>query len=327
MIRHDTRTEEPDMRARVETITPERASYYLDLNIRNRPVSKANVDELTYLMRSGNWKPNGDTIRVSKSGILLDGQHRLLAAEQARISFEAIIVEDLDDDVFLTIDTGRKRIAADILSIEGNKNATLLAAIARLYIVWKRNGTPFSNGRRVGSRPSHEAIRDAADTHAFLHEAASLITSRKFLRKHMRSAYGGLAFCIVAERDIVAARGFFELAAQKDQQESKIVRLLQNRLLEDSSSKTRLTSDELLALVLKAFRLWHAKTEVKQLRVRTTGVSRERDTFIAWPEQRADVAKEVADTVVAETPEPTKRESTAISANRNLRLLREALHI
>jgi hypothetical protein len=278
------------MKARVETITPARASYYLDLNIRNRPVSKANVEELTHLMRSGLWKPNGDTIRVSKSGILLDGQHRLLAAEQAKISFEAIIVEDLDDDVFLTIDTGRKRIAADILSIEGNKNAASLAAIARLYIVWKRNGTPFSNGRRAGGRPSHEQIRNVVDTHAFLHEAASLVTSRKFLKKHMRSAYGGLAFCIVAERDIDAAREFFELVAKKEQKESDIVRLLQNRLLEDSSSKTRLASDELLALVLKAFRLWHAKTEVKQLRVRTTGVKKEHDVFIAWPEQRKEAA-------------------------------------
>lgn len=272
------------MKVRTETITPERATYYLDLNVKNRPVTSSNVKHLVRLMQAGQWKSNGDAIRVSKSGVLLDGQHRLLATEIAGISYEAVIVEDLDDDVFNTIDTGRKRTAADALAVSGYPHYATLAAIARLFLLWKKQGDPTSFGQQ-GFRPSHQDIQRAVDTYPFLQDAASTVQNTVFLKKYLRGAYGGLAFAIIAERDIKAAHRFFGVLSSDTVQESNTIRLLRERLIAERGAKSQVSRAEILALVLKAFRAWRDGRELKQLRVQTQGVRKEADLYRAWPEE------------------------------------------
>jgi hypothetical protein len=270
------------MRARIETITPDRAEHYLSMNTRNRPVSARRVKKIADAMQNGQWQENGDAIRISRSGVLLDGQHRLLAAKESGASFDSIVVEGLEDESFITIDTGKQRLASDILSIEGHKNCNRLAAIARLFLVWKSNGGLYSSAYR----PTHEEVLDAANTYTFLQDATLASSSKTFGAKHLRGAYGGLAFAIIADGDLQRAHQFFDILCDPEQNGSKVVRLLQNRLMEDSGSKTRLSNDEFLALTLKAFRLWNAGMETKLLKVRTSGEKKEKDIFIAWPSQK-----------------------------------------
>lgn len=54
-------------------ITPKKARELLKLNTRNRKLSKALVSKYAGDMRAGRWPYNGDPIRVSKDGVLLDG--------------------------------------------------------------------------------------------------------------------------------------------------------------------------------------------------------------------------------------------------------------
>lgn len=115
------------------TITPEKAQELLALNTNNRNLSKALAKKYASDMVDGLWKYNGDPIRVSESGILLDGQHRLQACVSAQVPFEAELIEGLPEDVRPTIDTGRKRSAADTLNIitGSNKSNGAVAASAR----------------------------------------------------------------------------------------------------------------------------------------------------------------------------------------------------
>ena len=62
-------------------ITPAMAQHYLDKNhSRNRTIKKRQVEKYCKMMAEGNWNSgNGESIKISDKGTLLDGQHRLMA--------------------------------------------------------------------------------------------------------------------------------------------------------------------------------------------------------------------------------------------------------
>lgn len=70
---------EEKITAKVETITPDIAKTMLGENVNNRRISHDNVNMFAREMRNGEWRFNGEAIKFSKDGRLLDGQHRLLA--------------------------------------------------------------------------------------------------------------------------------------------------------------------------------------------------------------------------------------------------------
>lgn len=112
-----------------QKVTPAIAQDWLTYNTLNRPLSEKTVAKYAEIMRSGNWKPNGDTVAFSVDNTLLDGQHRLAAIVKSGVTLEMIVVNNLEKDVFSTKDTGRKRSGADVLGILGEQNASTVAAV------------------------------------------------------------------------------------------------------------------------------------------------------------------------------------------------------
>ena len=114
------------------TIDPKKAEALLVNNDSNRPLKERHISDLARAMKEGDWKINGDMIRISKTGKIIDGQHRLHAVILSQTTIKSWIIVGLDDDVFDTIDIGKKRSVADTLSCRGEKNATSLGAALRL---------------------------------------------------------------------------------------------------------------------------------------------------------------------------------------------------
>lgn len=112
------------------TITPEKAQELLNNNPKNRNLSKPLARKYASDMKDGLWQYNGDAIRVSKTGELLDGQHRLQACVYAGMPFEAELIEGLSETVLPTIDAGRRRSASDALHIMAGGSAQTNAGIA-----------------------------------------------------------------------------------------------------------------------------------------------------------------------------------------------------
>jgi hypothetical protein len=79
-------------------------------------------------MESGHFKFNGHSVCISDKGVLLDGQQRLMASVQSKKPFWTMLIEGLDEDVMVTIDTGRRRTFANQLQIREYPNASLVAA-------------------------------------------------------------------------------------------------------------------------------------------------------------------------------------------------------
>ncbi|MHC4750251.1 MAG: hypothetical protein ACYTFW_10285 [Planctomycetota bacterium] len=102
-----------------EWIDPARAEELLGKNEHNRRVTRQYQRQLSESMSRGEWKFNGDTIRIDRNGKILDGQHRLLACIESGITMHTIVVTGLDPNVFDTIDVGKRRNFADVLSTGG----------------------------------------------------------------------------------------------------------------------------------------------------------------------------------------------------------------
>lgn len=69
----------PPTQIPVVEITPELARQLLSNNKINRKIKPTIVERYAEQMEAGEWKFTGDTIKVDGEGMLLDGQHRLLA--------------------------------------------------------------------------------------------------------------------------------------------------------------------------------------------------------------------------------------------------------
>jgi hypothetical protein len=151
--------------SQVEMITPEVAERYLLSNTHNRHINAKAVTAMAEDMTSGRWVFNGDAIRFTSDGQLIDGQHRLSAIIEANVHVEMFVVRGLDKNAFTTIDAGRSRTAAQIMSLAGGHYVMPVTAAARLALL-------FSGGRFLNDRVSRKAITDFVAEQPYLAELA-----------------------------------------------------------------------------------------------------------------------------------------------------------
>lgn len=153
-------------------VTPEIAARWLgkDVNVKNRNKVPLHIKRMADDIISGHWKINGDTIRFDITGRLVDGQNRLEAIIRSGIGYWALIVGDLGDDVFESIDRGVNKQVAHSLTAMGYSNAALLAAAGRLVHIWEEGTLAFayapayapSAAEILATIRSHPALRDSA---------------------------------------------------------------------------------------------------------------------------------------------------------------------
>ena len=118
----------------VELITPELAEELIKLNTNNfRKPDKRTVSAYAREMSLGEWKLNGDTIKIDyEDGIpvIVDGQHRLMAVIKSGVPIKSIVVRGVNDDG-LTVDRGRKRTLGQWCAYKGYPYASELPALAK----------------------------------------------------------------------------------------------------------------------------------------------------------------------------------------------------
>ena len=125
-------------------ITPEIAEHYLSYNTQNRKESVSSISFLTQQMNKGLFIENGESIVFDKNMKLTDGQHRLMAIINSGKSYHIPVVTGVNIKSMATYDTGKNRSAADVLSINGFKNANLLSTFIKLINKYEKNGSKAS---------------------------------------------------------------------------------------------------------------------------------------------------------------------------------------
>lgn len=149
--------EKPPLHSVVIHIEPAMASQLLRVaNQKNRRMQDTHANRLSKMIKAENYELTGDTIKFSKTGRLLDGQHRLKACEKQGSAIVSHVVFGLDDDIFDVLDQGKRRTPADILGLAGVEYAPLVAA-AVSWVMWYKAGA-----KKVDDLHNARNIREAA---------------------------------------------------------------------------------------------------------------------------------------------------------------------
>lgn len=250
------------MKVKIVILTPELATELLQKNTINRPVTWTKVDEWASMMRAGAWKQNGDTVRLSTCDTLLDGQHRCHAVIKSGVAIDVIMVEGLDRSVFDTIDSGKKRSAADVLGAVGEKNRTCLSAcLARVedLICGRRPSTKAAQNNDVLGLL--QKYPKATDSVALISNTASHTGVPPSLLSALHYVFSTI------DRDS-ADQFVVDLAKGAGLTDSDPIYVLRERMLKEKMGKSKLPTHEVCALCIKAWNHRMAGKTVRALRWR-----------------------------------------------------------
>ena len=149
---------------RTITVTPEMATDWLERNENNRIINYHRIRRYAKDMVAGNWKVTGDAIRFSKSGKLLDGQHRLWACVESECSFDTVVYTGLPEDSQILMDQGMARSKGSQLTLRGYKNgATLSSAAITLWRMERGRTMVFARASSPSNSEMLSTIEDNPD--------------------------------------------------------------------------------------------------------------------------------------------------------------------
>lgn len=266
------------LRMEVTDITPEMARGLLNTMDRNRPVRQGRVAEWVRRMKNGEWQFNADPIRISDKGVLIDGQHRLLACIEAGVSFKALIVRGLPSAVFITLDNQAPRSLGDDLAMDEVSNYSVVAAALGWVWLYDKGRMTLSQrpvGAMRGTRPELLEFYHSCDPEAW--NRASRVGYK--VKALLGSTGLGAACHFIFQRfSAQKADEFFErLLTGELSTDGSPFPILRKRLMRDmyEDRDTRLSSSAKMALLFKAWNAFISNTEVKRLAI----TPKEREEF------------------------------------------------
>lgn len=164
--------------ARVYTISPELAEHILkNRNGANRRPNALKVDEYVFAMKSKRWPVTGSTIVFSKTGYLLDGQHRLLASIRSKVPLTTFVAFNIEDGAFAMIDIGRKRSNVDAFTIQRVPHPHVAASAARWMLIHIHD--PLNRGVTYTNDELYNYFKSSLDTPLFHGCVSSAIAVEK----------------------------------------------------------------------------------------------------------------------------------------------------
>ena len=202
----------PPLHSVVIEIAPEVAEQLLKLsNTKNRPKQKNHVGDMGRDIGADNFELTGDTVKFSKRGILLDGQHRLDGSRIAKHPLVTHVVFGLDDDIFDVLDQGKKRTPGDILALCGIPEPTMVAG-AIAWVLRLEAGLENSNGSGTGSKNKITPRKIRALALGKLKDIANYVKEARLVNvayKHPPTMIAGLLY-LIGKRDPALACSFAE---------------------------------------------------------------------------------------------------------------------
>jgi len=189
-------------------MTPEKAKELLDINVRNRSINQRLVNRIAGDISRGKWQVNGETIKVSSTNKLLDGQHRLSAIIKSGMPCHLWVVEGLDDNCHATIDSGLPRGAHHTLQTESIQNASLLASA--IALIKKIENKEIATSKRASNI---DILDDYRKDPEGLNAAARFITGRSWLKRYAGNSVACACYYIASKLSKSQASEFFEKLA------------------------------------------------------------------------------------------------------------------
>lgn len=255
------------MQANIQIITPEYAKQLLETNTDNRRIRRTRVLFYINEMKSGNWMLTPEGITISKTGKLMNGQHRLTALVEAGVSLPFMVFTGVDQEVFKVLDSGMNRTAADIFDISGVKNASVVPAIITAYNNIKQCKS-IEGIHKYDKASNSKLLEQYYDNKDFWDKITQ--KSKNFynnFQKILQPAIIGSLYAIFCEINTEDADNFFDMLCMGNNlKRGGTIHLLRNKLIEDKVSQRKMNKTIKAALIIKSWNSYRSGKELKCLK-------------------------------------------------------------
>jgi hypothetical protein len=245
-------------------ITPTMAKELLEKNISNRRVKGKVVAKYATDMLNGLWlEDTGELITISKLGVLLNGQHRLLAIIKSNTSHKMHLATNAPDEVFRVIDTGSSRTTGDIFKIDNIPYSVQLPAIITVY---KR--LLLGHVGAVDLRYSSSIVLNYYYERPDFYKNVARKTKLWYdsISKILPPSIIGGFYCYFQGINESMAEDFFNQLCNAEGNISKPISLLKKKLTDDILSSKKLPVSLKNAYIVKAWNYFRNQESIKVLK-------------------------------------------------------------
>ena len=242
----------------------------MEANTSNRPLSKPTVKAFADAMTRGDWLVTHQGIAFDVHGALVDGQHRLAAVMESGKPVEMTVFTDVAAGAFDVLDTGKRRNAADVLALEGEKSATMLAAMVRT--VWLYHNRPDMNWSGGSAAVTNHQIVQTLKEHPRLRDFVGVGEQVASSIGMIKSAAGAASYLVTEANRRSDLTPWFDGVIEGTGLAKGDSRLMLRRVMftmarkHDGQSMRRRDTREHVALYLKAFDAWATGDDLPYLR-------------------------------------------------------------
>lgn len=289
--------EKPDkIKFVLRTFTNDEIEALLEAGENFRDINTRQRDKYAEAMRQGWWDPGtGETIAMDVDGALVNGQHRLSAAAIVQRETGKLIwfwvAMGVAGRAARSMDQGLSRRVIDYMEKEGVTHAKFQAGIAAAVarkMMTRSDTSLFSVCVSAGGNGKSPGIGFVMDT--WKRNRGAIQTWAEFAAKLQnagfpRSTLVASLLYHFAKQDDTRAKLFGDyLLSGGGMRERDPVLVLRERLRSEKSSKAKLSSQHLGAIIVKAWVAWNEEREITSLRWASTGPAAE-----AFPDHRYTV--------------------------------------
>lgn len=252
----------PEPKAKKVFITPHEAVKMLDKNKHNRTIQGRYVENLARDITNDAWVLNGEAIKIAVNGMILDGQHRLMAIALAGKGIWTFLVTDLPPETQRSMDGGRKRTDGDRYRLESETHPALLSSTLGQIWRWDRGD------RRWASNPSPTLAEKDVLLAKNPDIRRSVEVARRTFTEYRAISPTPLAVAhhLLSQIDPEKSPWFFQrLADGADLSTGHPVHTLRKRASNDRETKARVTSARSLAYIIRAWNAYREDRELERL--------------------------------------------------------------
>jgi hypothetical protein len=241
-------------------LTPQLAELLLKRNPDNRAIRDVKVANYAADIKAGRWELNGESIKISKDGLLNDGQHRCRAVIDTGTSIRTKIDFGLDRETRKTLDQGAVRLTGDYFAMDGVPNAHQVAAVTSLVWQYEQRGRVSYEGHL---KPTKQEQREVLKKHPEINDCVASLPRKG---ASMAGGVSVLAFClfVFAKRDMAAAATFVTKLIEGDGLAKRDpIFICRERIHADK----RMRLNDKVELIFRAWNAWRRGKQLGKLQV------------------------------------------------------------
>ena len=260
--------------------TPAEAKALLETNTHNRTLSPTIVEKLRSDMNAGRWNEDtAEPLKVSRDGVLLDGQHRLSAlATSSLAGLNLWIAYGVPAEAQEFMDLGKSRTAQDILRLRHPEIQALpvVAGMCRWLAAMPVLGADASfNSRIKASGITAHQIVDVFESDAERIQQAAIEAHRfNSVSKVIPPTVVGYCWYQIDKVDRGAAAEFFgaikslSFSQGEDPRRATYEQCRRVYLNPDISNGAKETSAIFAAVLTRGYNAWAEGRDIKVIRYR-----------------------------------------------------------